>query len=146
MPRALYQCIGTFVQLSTGWDMAETVNCWFRHARGMMMPNWWNLNFKLSYLWLWSNLKVVWCIHMQPRHSRAMLCTLNGIKRTSSARFRGVNASVPWNDVFCSAALDPRFRFSSISPAQLDIFSNFKFFADVPWDGASTTNSPYLLI
>ena len=85
MVRAFIWYVGGHVRLDMGSVAAETPFCPPSHASAMMIQRWWSSIFEASLVGIERELRILWCVYMQPRHSRASVCTENHVKRTFSA-------------------------------------------------------------
>ena len=68
--------------------------CSLCHACAMNIQQWWSSIFEASLVGIERELGIVWCVYMQPRHSRASIWTKNHVKLAFSAFFIALNANL----------------------------------------------------
>ena len=125
MPRALYWCIVSLVILSFDHDMAGTKYRWQCRAVVMINENYVSSPFEPSLLGPMVHLSQVWWVNMKPRHStRASIHTFNHNKRPYIGGFIALNAQIFWFEVIPFSSSADRYRWSSISRVQHEIFKN----------------------
>ena len=93
MLRAFIWYIGGLVRSNIGSAVTSTSFCSFRHASAMNIQQWWSTNFEASLVGIVMELRILWWVYMQPRHSRASLWTKTHAKRVFSSFVIVANAN-----------------------------------------------------
>ncbi len=132
-------------RVSSGRDIVLFVAPCFRHASAMNIQQWWSTNFEASLVGIEMELRILWWVYMQPRHSRASLWTKNHAKRVFSAFFIALNVNPLNLKPFQRQPEGPESVFG-LSWTRDGILTKLIFFADMVWWGLPVAINSYLWV